>query len=271
MKNHQLFAYSPVSSFSGTNLHIVYNTHVYGYYRNNLTLENIDIHCLLISLEGNAKIVLRNKKEILLREKTAFISNVSNVASLISNCEHWHFLCFWFFPHNITLPMNRAFDIVDMDVEKEDAEATKIISLLQTRLDNKIHYANAYFFCRLSTLLEQSNTHTNNKTNLLIEQIVSYINSHLEEDLRVSSLSQKFFYCEKYIRQIFKKRFNVTPKQYINKVKLESISSQLLTNTLSLEELAEKYGFYSSSHLVRAFKKEYGVSPSKYKRDHKER
>ena len=268
MNNHQLFAYSPVASYSGANLHIVYNTHVYGYYRNNLLLENIDIHCLLITLQGNAKIILRNKKTVLVSEKTAFISNISNVETLLSECKHWHFICYWFFPYNLTLPIDQVIEIDDMNIQEEDTESTKIISLLQTRLENKIHYANAYFFCRFSALLECFNE-TKNKRDILIEQIISYINTHLDDDLRLSTLSQKFFYCEKYIRQIFKKRFNLTPKQYINKIKLENISSLLFTDSISLEKLAAKYGFYSSSHLIQAFKKEYGISPSEYKKQHK--
>ena len=270
MDNHQLFAYSPISSHSGTNLHIVYNTHVYGYYRNNLLLENIDIHCLLITLEGNAKIVLRNsKKTVSLSEKTIFISKLSHVEALVSECEHWHFICYWFFPHNITLPSNRLIELDDMNVEEENAEATKIISLLQTRLENKIHYANAYFFCRISALLEQMTSSTEKKGDSLLDRIILYINTHLEEDIHVSTLSQEFFYCEKYIRQLFKKRFNLTPKQYINKIKLENISSLLLTSSHTLEELADKFGFYSSSHLTHVFKKEYGVSPSEFKKSRK--
>ena len=103
------------------------------------------------------------------------------------------------------------------------------------------------------------------KSTELTEKIVLYINMHIEENLQVRDIADEFRYCEKHIRHLFKTTLGMSPKQYINKIKLENIRNQLSSSSLSLQELAEKYAYASASHLINNFKKEYGVTPTDYR------
>ena len=264
MLNHQILAGNSLLSIATVQLTNVYNTHVYGYYRNVLLKDPRNMHCAILTLDGNAAIELTNGERIHLEKKTLFLGKHTDVRALVSDCEHWHFICYWFIPHNITIPPNKAFLLNNFDAETENAEATKIIQLLQTHIENRIHYANAYFFCRLLNHLESLNPNIQKSTELT-EKIVLYINMHIEENLQVRDIADEFRYCEKHIRHLFKTTLGVSPKQYINKIKLENIRNQLSSSSLSLQELAEKYAFASASHLINNFKKEYGVTPTDYR------
>lgn len=264
MNNHQQFATNSFYGIAAVNLITVYNTHTYGYYKNTLLKDPHKMYCAILTLEGNAEIQLNSGERISLSKNSLFLGSHANVRTLFSECEHWHFTCYWFIPHNINLPVNKVFGLKNFNAEAENAEATKIIQLMQTRIETKIHYANSYFCCRLLNYLEDLNPYVKKSTEMT-EKIVYFINTHLEEDLQVSDIADKFGYCEKHIRHLFKSTLGMGPKQYINKVKLENIRNQLSTTALSLQKLADKYAFASASHLINNFKKEYGITPTDYR------
>ena len=56
--------------------------------------------------------------------------------------------------------------------------------------------------------------------------------------------------------------------QFSLRVRLSKAAYDLKTNTISLNEIAEKYGFYDASSFCNAFKKIYGCTPSVFKKRH---
>lgn len=56
-----------------------------------------------------------------------------------------------------------------------------------------------------------------------------------------------------------------TPHEYLVAYRLMQAKQMLLTNQLSIEQIAELCGFHSASHFARAFRKNNGISPSEFK------
>jgi len=67
---------------------------------------------------------------------------------------------------------------------------------------------------------------------------------------------------------IFKNLLNVTPLQYINKMRLEKSKELLMISKDSISEIAWQTGFEDQFHFSRMFKKHVGVSPLNYKKAH---
>lgn len=104
--------------------------------------------------------------------------------------------------------------------------------------------------------------------NVLYLSICDYINNHLGEDLSLETLAS-FFYVSKYhISHIFKEHMGLSLHQYILKKRLYACRNEILSN-IPLTELYRQYGFNDYSSFYRAFKKEFGQSPSEYREQHR--
>ena len=84
---------------------------------------------------------------------------------------------------------------------------------------------------------------------------------HIEDISEVASvcnLSEFHFY------RSFKQAFSVTPYQYLLQQRLEFAKSLLAPKELSLTEIAEKCNFPDLPTFSKAFKRRFGVSPTKF-------
>lgn len=114
------------------------------------------------------------------------------------------------------------------------------------------------------SVYEMENPVHNNEERSFYETLTSFIDSHLEEDLSLSRLSSEFFLSRYYIAHLFQERTGLSLHQYILKKRLKACSDALRSGT-AVKEAYLASGFRDYSSFFRAFKKEYGTSPSEYR------
>lgn len=99
----------------------------------------------------------------------------------------------------------------------------------------------------------------------IIEEVVDYIELHLEEKLSLSHLAEHFGISDFHFNRIFKTISGITLKQYILGRKL-SKAMELLTETeRSILTITYDLGFDYPESFSRAFKKQYGIAPSQFR------
>ncbi|HKL99059.1 MAG TPA: AraC family transcriptional regulator [Mobilitalea sp.] len=96
-----------------------------------------------------------------------------------------------------------------------------------------------------------------------IEDILSFINSNLDQDLSVDMLSNQFFLNKYYLMHLFKKETGFTLYSYIQK-KRALKASDYIKSGIQAGEVCSLCGFGDYSTFVRIFKKEFGLSPKQY-------
>ena len=96
-----------------------------------------------------------------------------------------------------------------------------------------------------------------------IEEVLSYINSNLENDLSIDTIASKFFISKYYLMRKFKNQIGSSIHSYVIQKRL-ILAKSLISDGLSMSTVCSKCGFNDYSSFVRAFKKAYGVSPSNY-------
>lgn len=107
------------------------------------------------------------------------------------------------------------------------------------------------------------------KKDVLISNIVNYINSHITEDLSLNKISAIFFINKYTISRKFKSAMKISYYQYVIQKRL-SIGKQYLLEGMCANEVYKLCGFNDYVSFYRAFKKEYKISPSEFKNIHNE-
>ena len=101
----------------------------------------------------------------------------------------------------------------------------------------------------------------------LYASLCDYINQHLEEDLSLDRLASFFFVSKYHISHVFKDNMGISVHQYILKKRLHASKNAILSG-MALNRIHETYGFHDYTAYYRAFKKEYGLSPTEYREQH---
>jgi AraC-like DNA-binding protein len=69
-----------------------------------------------------------------------------------------------------------------------------------------------------------------------------------------------------HFRRVFKSRTGLSPRRYLQQMRLERARGLLRSTAESLDGIAERVGFSSGFHLSAAFKKEFGLPPMHWRR-----
>lgn len=116
---------------------------------------------------------------------------------------------------------------------------------------------------KIWNLIRKRRTHS---TNVLIEKAKNYIEEHYaKSDLSVEDLCNHLNISATYLSVMFKKEIGMSFVSYLTKIRLEH-AVELLNNTEDKSYIiAEKVGYTEPNYFSYVFKKQYGVSPSKYR------
>lgn len=105
----------------------------------------------------------------------------------------------------------------------------------------------------------------NTSTVSLMEDAVDYILQNFwDSQLGAAALAKKFHISPQYFGQLFMEFSGKSVSDYIIQVRMEKARNYLLARPdLEIMEVAKKVGYHSASYFSTAFKKYYGVTPSK--------
>lgn len=99
-----------------------------------------------------------------------------------------------------------------------------------------------------------------------MSEITSLVAAHYTEPFTLSQLAEEVHLSAPYLSKFFDRQFGMTFLNYLTHVRLNHAVKQLLQTEATIETISSDSGFPNSHAFVQAFKKEYGVLPSVYRR-----
>lgn len=110
----------------------------------------------------------------------------------------------------------------------------------------------------------------NHRYSVRIAEIARIIKEHHTENLSLSQLADMVHLSAPYLSKFFDQQFGMTYLSYLTQVRLNHATRLLLTTEKIIEEVSADSGFPNSHAFVQAFRKEYGMLPSVYRRQNRE-
>ncbi|MCL2517836.1 MAG: AraC family transcriptional regulator, partial [Oscillospiraceae bacterium] len=99
----------------------------------------------------------------------------------------------------------------------------------------------------------------------LLSKAVSYITANYMHKISLEDLADYIYLSPSYLCKIFKEEMKTNFSSYLNKVRIEKSKILLLSEQLSITEIAILVGFCDQSYFNKVFKKLTGVTPKNFR------
>lgn len=120
------------------------------------------------------------------------------------------------------------------------------------------------FLVQLNRLIpDGENAPPQEKEATLTDRVIAYIGDHYSQPLSLDSLAEQFFVSKYHLSHEFARVMGVSVYRYITLKRL-LIAKQMLSTGLRPTSVYEACGFRDYANFYRAFKAEYGCSPTEF-------
>lgn len=100
----------------------------------------------------------------------------------------------------------------------------------------------------------------------LFDRIICYIEDRLDQRITLEATAQFFYVSKSTVTRIFQKHTGTSFYRYVTQCRLIAAKERILSGE-ALESVSEAVGFSDYPTFYRAFKQEYGISPSQFRRE----
>jgi AraC-like DNA-binding protein len=98
-----------------------------------------------------------------------------------------------------------------------------------------------------------------------MDEAISYVLRHYAEPIEVTRLAALMHLSVSQFDRRFKRLYQMTPMQYVLRVRINAACQALTTSDRSIAEIAVACGFYDQSYFTKQFRKQFAQSPTGYR------
>ncbi len=99
-----------------------------------------------------------------------------------------------------------------------------------------------------------------------MKEVIQYLNTHYQEEITLTDLSERFYVSQYYLCREFKKYTGTTIVNYLNKNRIMDAQKLFLETDDNVTQVCHQTGFSNLTHFNRVFKDIAGMTPSQYRR-----
>ena len=96
-------------------------------------------------------------------------------------------------------------------------------------------------------------------------EIQKYMDVHYDDKLTIEELADRFFLSRPYVRNLFMRYLGVSPKQYLQGVRMKKAGELLLQTDYEIRLIASSVGYNDQLAFSKVFKQHYGCAPTMFR------
>lgn len=171
---------------------------------------------------------------------------------------------YWLLVMELVTEMFRFGANNQMNLEDIVGENSDIYAQI-TKLDSP-QTLGQWLFEKCSELQKHVLHERQDTTKAFVEKAVEYVHEHYaDQNLSIETICSYLNVSAAYFSTIFKKETGKTFINYLTDYRMEKALELLMTQNEKTYIIAEKVGYSDPNYFSYAFKKQFGMSPSKYK------
>ena len=159
------------------------------------------------------------------------------------------------------LPQRSAFLLQQLlhEQDRMDKYSTDLINSLLTQFLIMLLRSNE---TTDDTRLKASNSvHSENE---IIRRAQQYVRAHIREKLSVPTVARMVDVSPSYLTALFHKNLQISPGEYIRRIKLQESKQMIRENSMNFSEIAAALQYSTVHHFSRQFKDKFGITPTEY-------
>ncbi len=98
-----------------------------------------------------------------------------------------------------------------------------------------------------------------------MDEAITHVLNHYDEPIEVARLADLSHLSVSQFDRRFKRLYQMTPTQYVVRVRINAACQALTTSDRSVAEIAQACGFYDQSYFTKQFRKQLGQTPTEYR------
>lgn len=104
----------------------------------------------------------------------------------------------------------------------------------------------------------------------ILQRIEQEVRQNYAQNLSLKDLSQKYYVNSAYLGQMFKKKYGVSFREYLNGIRLEQAARLLISTSDKVYTIARTVGYQDLDYFIERFIAAKGCTPSNYRKMHME-
>ncbi|EGJ19315.1 two component AraC family transcriptional regulator (plasmid) [Cereibacter sphaeroides WS8N] len=146
--------------------------------------------------------------------------------------------------------------------------ARRIEALATQRLDQRNHYKLQELFSEITDLLFDLDEDQGASTAARVETVRNYIERNLHKSVTLEDAAEQAHVSPCYLSRLFHKQMNMTFIAYLKMRRIDRAKALLASSDLPIVNVALDLAYQDANYFCKAFKKEVGLSPTEYRRQH---
>jgi AraC family transcriptional regulator len=113
--------------------------------------------------------------------------------------------------------------------------------------------------------LQNREEYSQNSRRVNINRVLDFLKENWDKEFSLETIAEMADLSVFHFIRVFKTQTGRTPHEFIIKTKIDKAKELLVTNSKSITEVCFSCGFNNLSHFADTFKRQVGITPSKYK------